>query len=440
MIKPRLYRGMRDLNPEEAQIQEGVLDVVKSIFLKYGFIPLKTPAIEYLDILAGKYGPESENLFYTLSYKDGRTLALRYDLTVPLARFIGMNQHQLPRIYKRYQIQNVWRAERAQPQKGRFREFLQCDVDTVGTTSLVADAEILALSIECLSKLGFQNYVIKLNHRKLLRGLLNSVGIDAQGELTVCRILDKLDKIGRAGVQEELTGSGLNQKQTESIFSFFDLSGSNKDKIDYLKEELNTDLVNLGLRELKEVFELLTSFGIPSDKVIFDTSLARGLDYYTGLIFETVLPDHPQIGSLTGGGRYDDLIGMFSNREIPAVGTTIGVDRIITALNAVSHNPFQKAQGSVLVTALDSQFQKVSIQLAASLRKHGISVNLFPESEGIRFQLSYANKMGYRFVILIGEEEVRNMKFTLKNMTTGSQQAYSTSELIELFRKESGLK
>ncbi|MBN2542568.1 histidine--tRNA ligase [bacterium] len=435
MIKPRLYRGMRDIEPAEMEFQEIVLAKVQELFKKFGFLPLKTPAIEYLDILTGKYGEESEKLFYNLAYGDGHTLALRYDLTVPLARYIAMHTHELPNIFKRYQIQQVWRAERAQPRQGRFREFLQCDVDIIGSNSLVSDAEIIAISIECLEALGFKNYSVKLNHRVLLKGLLNEAGVHQENEMVVCRILDKIDKIGMDKVKAQLEKDLLEPGQIKKLFTFFDSKADNEQKLTNLENmKLNKD-AQKGIEDLKTILGHLNSFNISQDKIEFDPALARGLDYYTGSIFETVLLDHPHIGSLTGGGRYDNLIGVFIGRDIPACGTTVGLDRIVTALSEMKRLDKKIPSNKVLVTILDENYASYSIKLASKMRKEGITVDLFPEPASIRYQLSYADKMNIEFVLLIGENEIKNKMIRLKNMKTGEQTDYPEDLIIKEIKK-----
>ncbi len=428
-IQPRLYRGMRDILPEEMLAREKMLDSVREIFRTWGFAPLSTPAIEYKKILLGKYGEEAERLFYKIEHKEG--LALRYDLTVPLARMVAMSNN-LPMPFKRYQIQEVWRAERAQPRRGRFREFLQCDVDIIGTDSLAADAEIIALSVVTLDKLGFSNSITRLNHRLLLRGIMEIAGFSPEREMDVCRIVDKLDKIGEKGVREELLAEDFVEESIEKLFRIILEKGNNAELLSLLEEKFGGNpRIESGISDLRKVIGLACDFGAPRDRLKIDLSLSRGLDYYTGTIFESFLPGQPHIGSLTGGGRYDDLLGLFSKKNVPAVGITIGLDRILAALKDAGATGKIKTPTRVLVTVFDEKTLKSSVELTTKLREAGVPAEVYFRESKLKAQFSYADSLGIPYVAILGEIEIEKGVIALKNMATGEQREMGFSGLVE---------
>lgn len=428
-IEPRLYRGMRDYLPSIMLAREGLLEIVRKTFRLWGYAPLATPAIELKEILCGKYGDMVDRLIYKLEHKDG--LALRYDLTVPLARAVAMYP-ELPSPFKRYQIQEVWRAERAQQQKGRFREFLQCDVDIVGSASSLADAEIIALSMKLLDDLGFPDAITRVNHRSLLRGLMEIAGFTVEQEIEVCRIVDKLDKIGEHGVENELLSEGFEKKSIEKLFGIILNKGDNVSLLEAVENEFgNNERISIGIANLREVLDLLKYFSVSKDKLIFDLALSRGLDYYTGIIFESAVPSQPHIGSLTGGGRYDELIGIFTDKKIPAVGITIGLDRILAALVDAGKIENDLTPTKVLVTIFDDKFIPRSIEVANSLREAGISTEIYLESKKLKQQFAYADKLKIPFVLIIGEDEISRGTVSMKDMKTGNQKEISLDAFIE---------
>ncbi|MCK5833153.1 histidine--tRNA ligase [bacterium] len=432
-IKPRLYRGMRDILPADMLIREELLNKVRNTFRLWGFAPLATPAIEYKEILAGKYGNSADRLIYNIEHKDG--IALRYDLTVPLARVIAMNRGVLAMPFKRYQIQEVWRAERAQPRQGRFREFIQCDVDIVGTDSLIADGEVLALSIDLLHKLGFPSAVTRINHRAILRGLMEICGFSTEVEMDVCRIIDKLDKIGEDGVRGELANSGFSAENINRLMAIILKSGETIALIDEIESEFGAnERIKKGIAELREVMKFATDFGVEMKSIRFDLALSRGLDYYTGTIYESVVPELPHIGSLTGGGRYDELIGIFSksaiSSAISAVGITIGIDRIIAALLSADKIQSRKTSTAVLITLFDKGLACESIKLARSLRERGIACEVYLEPKKLGAQFSYADSQGIPFVVILGEDELARSVYSLKDLHTGNQTEVGLQELV----------
>ncbi len=398
MIEPRTLKGFRDFLPQQAKKRQYVIKILTKVFESYGFEPLETPVLEYEDILSGKYGEEGDKLMYRFTDNGDRSVAMRYDQTVPLARVVAQHQNSLVFPFKRYQIQNVWRAENTQ--KGRFREFIQCDIDTVGSQNELADAEILSLVAKAYSALGFSNFSIIINDRKIFAGF----------DTTAITIIDKLKKIGEEAVIKELKNIGVSQEQFNSV------------KNAQVPESLG------------KIQSLAYELGVDKKILQFDPTLARGLDYYTGLIFEVVCDDYP-VGSLCGGGRYDKLIGMFSSQDIPAVGCAFGFDRTIEAMDALSLFPRGIYTTNVLVTVFSKDLMQDSVRLCAELREKNINAEMYLDLPAkMEKQLKYAHKKEIPYVILLGSDEIQNKTVTLKNMQTGEQKTISQEELTpELF-------
>ncbi len=429
MTQPRLYRGMRDFLPTQMIPRESVLEKIRAVFRRWGYVPIETPAIELLDTLLGKYGDDADKLIYRIDHADG--LGLRYDLTVSLARLMAAYGQDLPKPFRRYQIQPVWRAERAQKQKGRFREFIQCDVDIVGTDSPIADAEILAISAEILQSLGFENFKILINHRMILRGLIHHAGLDESEEPAVLRILDKWDKIGKDEVRSELLKCNYSSGLIDKIFELIVLDGGNWELLSRF-ESFGEDKITAGVGNLRKIFEHLSALGIGQDIIKFSPRMARGLDYYTGAIFETILPGLPSMGSLTGGGRYDNLIGMFlKGGEIAACGTTIGLDRILAAMEELDMVPKAHTFTKVLVAIFSDDLAQNALSLAQKLRKAGISTEVFAEPKKLSKQFAHADKWEIPYVLLIGEEEAEKDFCVMKEMKSGQQKTMTETEAIK---------
>lgn len=431
-IKPRIFKGARDFLPAQMIVREEIVKIMRSVFQKYGFEPLETPAIEYLNVLSGKYGDEADRLIYRLNYKTGTKdeAALHYDLTVPFSRVIAMNPH-LPRPFKRYQIQPVWRADTPQPRQGRFREFYQCDVDAIGSKSMIVDAEIIALVHEILTALGFKNFLIKINNRKILNGIVQFIGLDASHTSLICRSIDKLDKVPFETVAKELEQKSYSKDVIEKLEK---LIHSNSKGLELL-EELKTKFQNIptgleGVLETQSLFNYLQKMGLPENEMRYEISLARGLDYYTGPIFETILPEHPHIGSLTGGGRYDELIGMFSGQETPAVGTSLGLDRIFAAMQQLEMLPENQTRTQVLVINFSENILDQNLELISNLRANGINAEIYLEAVKLKKQFSYADKKQIPYVLIYGENEIKNQTVTLKNLKNGEQKSIELKDLI----------
>lgn len=436
-VEPRIFKGARDFPPEEMVHRERIVETVRRVFQKFGFAPLETPAIEYLEVLSGKYGEDADRLIYRLNYKtDTRDeTALRYDLTVPLSRFIAMNPN-LVKPFKRYQIQPVWRADRPQPRQGRFREFYQCDVDTIGTDSLMADAEMIAMSHEILSALGFEDILIRVNDRKLLTAVVRFVGVKPERAPDVLRSLDKLDKTSFESVSEELTEKGIAREAIGKLRDIVQVTGDAGTMLPELAKLLaavpgSEDAI----RETETLLEYVSGFEVPEGAFRLDLSLARGLDYYTGPIYETVLPKQPHIGSLTGGGRYDHLIGMFSGTETPATGTSIGLDRIFSAMKQLKMVERQSTRTQVFVTVFSEKTRKKSQQIATLLRRAGVNSELALDVEKLKKQFGFADKKGIAVVLVIGDDEVREGKITVKHLGSGEQVSVDENALLDHLKK-----
>jgi histidyl-tRNA synthetase len=446
--KTQPARGMRDFLPADVRRREYVVRVIKEVYERYGFEPLETPAVENIDTLLGKYGEEGNQLIFKIlkrgeHEKTGEAdLALRYDLTVPLARVVAEYGERLPKFFKRYQIQPVWRADR--PARGRFREFYQCDVDVVGTRSPIVEAELCAAASDALTALGFRDFIIRLNHRQVLAGVLEAAGVAADKHAEALVALDKLDKIGFAEVLNELSRRGVVHPARTKFMGLFEgmaelehaaefvadgrdaspTAAYNTAALGRLVEFVGDNEVGArGIDELRRIVEYVSAYGI-TDRVKIDPSLARGLSYYTGTIMEINVPD--LTGSLGGGGRYDNLVGMFSGRDIPACGFSLGLERIIVVMNERGMFPadLERAAADVLVTVWNEESIKDSLAFAAQLRREapGLRVDVYPEADKLGKQLKYASMRGVPFVVVIGDDERARDEVALKNMKTGEQQ------------------
>ena len=409
MAKVFLPKGSRDLMPAMMNRRLLVIDTIRDVFARYGFEPLETPAFERIETLTGKYGDEGEKLMFRIlkrgegGEKGEVDLALRYDLTVPLARVVAMNPG-IPLPFKRSQIQPVWRAER--PQKGRFREFYQCDVDTIGTESPVADAECVAVVHDALTALGLSDFTIRLNHRQILRGLAEAIDAVDQ-ETSMLQAIDKLDKIGRDGVQKELTERGFSSRQISELWRYLD--GAPIPGTDEFENNL------------REILDIALDLGVHPDRVHIDRTLARGLDYYTGPVFETVL-NGGYSSSISGGGRYDGLIGMFSGKgDVPAVGVSLGIERIFMLMEEMGLMPDTQTNTQVWATVFSSETRSSTLEAAAVLRQAGIRVQVSTRTGKLGKQFKDASSRGVPFVLVCGPDEAAAGTVVLKNLATGEQ-------------------
>ena len=451
MSKTQPARGMRDFLPADVRKRNYVIGIIKEVYESYGFEPLETPAVENLETLTGKYGEEGNQLMFKIlkrgekldvsSGENLADLALRYDLTVPLARVVANYRHELPKFFKRYQIQPVWRADR--PARGRFREFYQCDVDAIGSNSMIVEAELISAVCEILRRLGFDDFVVRLNNRKVLTGTLEAALVPIEKQIDALIALDKLDKIGRDGVFNELIQRGISEQSGDTLIDFFrgfaEISSQvvahinyerfNADCLEMARNSLsNFEIAEEGLDELEKIFGFNRANNVP---IIFDPSLARGLSYYTGAIMEIVLTDGDFAGSIGGGGRYDGLIGMFGKEQIPACGFSLGLERIIVVMDERGMFPpeLETNAADVLVTIWNEDSIGESLKLANELRSGGLRVLVYPEAHKIDKQLKYASQMNIPFVCLIGEEELKENKVTLKNMQKREQETVLREEI-----------
>jgi histidyl-tRNA synthetase len=386
---------------------------------------------------------ENDKLIYEIKRaRDGEgdsaesAIALRYDLTVPLARVVAQNP-QLPMPFKRYQIQPVWRADRPQPNQGRYREFVQCDVDIVGTDSLLADAELIALADEVLRDLAFANYRIRLSSRKFLFGLAELITGDQKHFTDFCRCLDKLDKIGWEGVEKEFESNGIPASKARDLVTRISASGGHRPDFQAAKLLVDKcDSARLGLEEIETVYKDAVGLGVSEDVLSFDATLARGLDYYTGPIFESVLADLPHMGSLSGGGRYDGLVETFSKQRVPATGMSFGLDRIQTALTQLGKFETVASETQILVARFDSDGVAENLRIAALLRKENLRVEIWYDDDRMKKQFSYADKQQIPLVVIAGPDERAHGQVSLKNMRTGEQQKVSVETLAHAIGKE----
>ena len=414
--------GTRDFLPDDVRRREHVIRIVREVYERYGFEPLETPAFENIETLLGKYGEEGNKLIFKILKRGEHEasgeadLALRYDLTVPLARVIAQYQNDLPRFFKRYQIQPVWRADR--PARGRFREFYQCDIDAVGTTSTLVEVEILAAVSDVLRRLGFEDCVVRLNHRELLRALLSSAGVPPPLRDGALVAIDKLDKIGAPGVRAELVARGIGEGAADDCLRFFEPAV----EIDGLRARLVADGEARGVQgldQLREIAEMAGANGALPIRV--DTSLARGLSYYTGAIMEITVPD--LAGSLGGGGRYDNLVGMFLGRDVPACGFSLGLERLLVVMGERQMFPPDVTQGcvDVLVTVWSHETRGDALALAAALRRGGLRVDVYPEADKLGKQFKYASARDVPFVAIVGDDERARGEVAIKDLASGEQ-------------------
>ena len=453
--KPSIPKGTRDFSSLEVSKRNYIMDIMRTSFKNYGYQPIETPSFEKSETLMGKYGEEGDRLIFKilnsgdfLKKTDAAFLneknslkvtssisekALKYDLTVPFARYVVQHQNDLTFPFKRSQIQPVWRADR--PQKGRFREFYQCDADVVGSKSLWQEVELIQLYDDVFNQLNLEGVVIKLNNRKVLSGIAEVIGAkDKLIDFTIA--LDKLDKIGEEGVKTEMLQKGITEEALEKLKPLLGLKGTPVEQLVALKEILSTSVTGLkGIEELEFIYEAFQTLILKTANLEFDLTLARGLNYYTGAIVEVSPPKEVQLGSIGGGGRYDDLTGIFGLKEMSGVGISFGLDRIYLVLEELNLFPFAVlANTKVLFINFGDKESLYAMQAMATLRKNNIACELYPDSTKMGKQMSYADKRSIPFVILAGEKEINSQSFTLKNMKSGEQSECSIQQLLEVFK------
>jgi histidyl-tRNA synthetase len=454
MEKPTLPKGTRDFGPLVMAKRQFIFDAIRQVFQTFGFQPLETPAMENLSTLTGKYGDEGDQLLFRIlnsgdflkdatrgNLGDYKALTgeiaekgLRYDLTVPFARYVVMNRNEVSFPFKRFQIQPVWRADR--PQKGRYREFYQCDADVVGTDSLVCEAEIVLMIKAVFQALGVADYTIKINHRDVLNGVAELIGAKGN-EVALFVAIDKLDKIGEQKVKEELAAKGFGPQSLAQLFALLNTTGSNTQKLVQLKASFNNSTAgSKGIGDLAEVFGLLTSLGSDDSHVEFDIPLARGLSYYTGCIFEVKI-NNVAIGSVSGGGRYDNLTAAFGDKDnLSGVGFSFGVDRIYDAMEELALFPKQsQLVTKALVCHFDEESFRYGLKVLTSLRSSGIASEIYPDVTKIKKQLDYANRKQIPFALVIGSDEMSSGQLALKNLVTGEQEKFYLEAIIQRLTK-----
>ena len=453
--KPSIPKGTRDFLPSDVAKRSYLFSVIRSVYEKHGFLPIETPSFELSSTLMGKYGDEGDRLIFRilnsgdkmkkadLQALDAGNLpkfasslsekALRYDLTVPFARFVAQHQNDITFPFKRYQIQAVWRADR--PQHGRYQEFYQCDGDSIGSDSLLNEVEFIQIIDSVLTQLAIPAFTIKINNRKILSGIAEVCG-EAHHLIAITVALDKMDKIGSAGVITELESKGLSQDAIDKISPLFSLRGTPEEQLDLMEKYLSNSVVGLkGIDELRYVFETIAAIGVQEAKIEFDVTLARGLNYYTGAIFE-VKVDNVNMGSICGGGRYDDLTATFGLSGVSGVGISFGADRIYDVLEELNLFPKNVSLSlSVLFVNLGQKESLVSMQLAKELRSNNIDCEVYPSAVKLQKQLKYANDRGCAWVVIIGEEELQNQQLSLKNMESGEQLKFAITNFISEFSK-----
>jgi histidyl-tRNA synthetase len=429
----RVLKGFRDYLPEQMILRQRIIGRFRDVFERHGFEPLDTPALEYLDVLTGKAG-ENEKLMYRFEDAGGRQVGLRYDLTVPLARVVAMHQNELVLPFKRYQIAPVWRAEN--PQRGRFREFWQCDADVAGSSSSLADAEVIAVMAEALEAIGIPEFVIRINHRRLLESLGRAAGVHPEQAAALYRAIDKLDKIGPQGVAKDLAEAGITTEQAEQVLALATRRGEPLRLLAELRAELaEVEGAPAAIADLEEIFTLLPAFGVAADRYTLDLALARGLDYYTGPVFEATVT-RPNVGSVGGAGRYDGLVGTFLGRSIPATGMSLGLERIIEVVHEHGLMPVPVSVADVALVVLPDTVG-AGARLASHLRDRGLRVDLsLQPNRGIGEQLKLADRKGIPIAVILGASELERGVAAVKNLRGGEQDSPPLEHVAEFVREQ----
>ena len=428
LIKPQTLKGFRDYLPNVMIPRERLMETAREVYRSYGFSPIDTPALEYSEVLLGKGGEESDKQLFRFIDQGDRDVAMRFDLTVPFARFAAANLNEIGVPFKRYHIGTVWRAEK--PQKGRYREFVQCDFDTIGTDANASDIETLFVIHDLFERLGFSGFTVRVNHRQLLNGLLEQVDL-ADKSVGVLRALDKLPKIGREAVLQEMTDAvGASAQAAAQVLDFAALTGTPEQILGQVEGLIaGSERGRDGVARLRELFATAAAAGIPAERVSLDVSIARGLDYYTGTIYETFLNDLPGIGSVCSGGRYDNLAGLFTKTPLPGVGASLGLDRLLAAMEELGLLPRGATPAQVLVTMLDEARQADYLRIGRVLRHAGVATEVFPQAKKLPKQLQYADRKGFRIALIAGSDEFDAGVWQVKDLQAGAQQQVPEADL-----------
>lgn len=420
LIQARTLKGFRDFLPDAMCQKENMISIIKEVYKSYGFVPIDTPILEYAEILKGKGGEESDKQMYEFKDKGNRSVAMRFDLTIPFARFTAQHYNDLVFPFKRYHIGKVWRGENTQA--GRYRELSQCDFDIIGTTSIISDIETVSIIYDTIASLGIKNFTIQINNRIIMNGLLKKLSVfDKQVE--ILRAIDKLSKIGKDKVSEILKKEiKLSENQIKDILTFISIKGTNENILKQIKDNFSgEELIDKGINQMEKIIDSLISSGISEDNYKIDPSITRGLDYYTGLVVETILNDLPEYGSMCSGGRYDNLAGLYTKNILPGVGASIGIDRLLAALKELNMLQKRESYIDVLILNLDENLRNYYLNLARNLRKEGISTEVYPDTKKLNKQFAFADKKGFILALIIGEEEKQKGIFNIRKIESGER-------------------
>jgi len=430
-IQPRTLKGFRDYPPVLAIARERLLETVRGVYRSYGFVPIDTPALEYTEVLLGKGGEEADKQLFRFTDNGGRDVALRFDLTVPFARFAAQHLAQLGTPFKRYHLAPVWRGENTQ--RGRYREFLQCDFDTIGTTSNAADIEVALVIGDVLTAIGFERFTVHVNNRMVLNGLLAELGL-ASSSVPLLRALDKLAKIGAdAVVAEMVERAGATPAQAHRVLELAELEGDNLALLDQLDAAFGANPTAAeGIARLRQLVEVVAAAGHPAERFQIDLSIARGLDYYTGTVYEALLDDLPQVGAVCAGGRYDDLASLYTSQALPGVGASLGLDRLLAAMEELGLLAATATMAPVLVTQFDATALGDYLALAARLRGAGVGTEVYPDPRKLGPQLAYAERKGFRLAIIAGSDELARGTWQLKDLAAASQREVADAEVVDV--------
>lgn len=433
-VVPRTLTGFMELHPNEQVLFNQMKEKIQKSYERFGFLPLDTPVLELSEVLLAKAGGETEKQIYR--FEKGETdLSMRFDLTVPLAKYVAQNYGNLQFPFRRYQIGKVYRGER--PQKGRFREFYQADIDIIGDGELTIlnDAEIPSIIYTTFKELGFDNFTIRINNRKILNGFFKNLNL-VDLSTDIMRIIDKLEKIGKEAVQQELLALNLSEETVSKILEFISIEGGNDEKISSLKAlNINDDLFSEGISELEKVVTYIRLFGVPENNFIVDLTIARGLDYYTGTVYETFLNDYKQIGSVCSGGRYDNLAEYYTDKPLPGVGISIGLTRLFYQLNELKSIKVDKSSISDVLVISTSDDISACLPIANAFRNEGINTEVYMNNKKIKTKFKYADKLNIPFVAVIGDDEINNNTVSLKNLVNGEQKEVSVTDAIATLKK-----
>ncbi len=433
LITPRTLKGFRDYLPQAMLPREELIDTARRVYRSYGFAPIDTPALEYLEILTGKGSDETDKQLYRFTDHGGRDVGLRFDLTVPLARVAAQYTQELGLPFKRYHIASVWRGENTQ--RGRYREFMQCDFDTIGTESVASDIETALVIFDLLKAIGIERFTIRVNHRGVLNGLLERLGL-AEQSTVVLRAIDKLAKIGPEKVAAEMAETaGATSEQAADVLRLASLTGSRDEVLAELEKLVaGSEKGESGVARVREVLAGVSAAGVSESQVVLDASIARGLDYYTGMIYETLLGDLPEIGSVASGGRYDNLAETFTKQRLPGIGASLGLDRLLAAMEELKLLPESRTPAEVFVPLFDESMLPHLLPFCAKLRAAGLRVELFGEAKKLGKQLQYADRRGHRVALVVGPDEWAAGECQVKNLSDGSSAVVIIGNVVETVR------